>query len=150
MNRHLIIVLCPLTSLIVACYDYRPATTPALLVGRRIQLLLTDSGSVVLSPRLGPAVEAVEGRYVGDSASTLLLEMATSRARSGVETDWRGERVAVPRQLVASMLERRFSTSRTAFASALAAAGVGAMTAALRGKGEGVGGGPVPNPQPPK
>jgi hypothetical protein len=149
MHRRLLAILCPLASLVVACYDYRPATSPAVLVGRRIQLLLTDSGSVVLAARIGPAVEAIEGQYLGDSAGVLLLAMAASRARSGVEMDWRGERVAVPRALVASMLERRFSRSRTAFASGLAVLGIGAMTAALRGKGDASGGGSVINPPPP-
>jgi hypothetical protein len=150
MHRRLVVLLWSLAPLAIACYDYRPATSPALLVGHRIQLVLTDSGSVVMAPRIGSAVEAIEGTYLGDSAGVLLVGVATSRARSGIETDWRGEHVAIPRTLVASMLERRFSRSRTAFASGLAAVGVGAMTAALRGKGEGVGGGPVPTPQPPK
>ncbi len=134
----------------LACYDYRPVTTPAALEGRRVQLLLTDSGAVALARSVGPAVEALEGTFVGDSADGYRLSMATSRGRTGIETDWRGERVFVPRSLVAAMMERHFSSSRTAFASGLAALGVGAITVGLRGRGEGAGGGPIVGPGTPK
>jgi hypothetical protein len=137
-------------STLAGCYEYRPATSPAQLVGHRVQLVLTDSGSVVLAGRIGSSIEAIEGSYQGDSAGAYLLRLSGARARNGIETDWRGEPVAVPHALVASMLERRFSGSRTTFAGSIAAVGLGAMTAALRGRGEGGGGGPVPVPTPPK
>jgi hypothetical protein len=129
--------------LVGGCYEYLPVTNAAALSGRRFQLVLTEAGAVALASRVGPSVEALEGTFLGDSAGSYQIAMTTSRTRNGVETDWRGERVSVPRELVASVLERKFSPSRTAFATGLTTVGVGAITAALRGKGEGGGGGPT-------
>ena len=150
MRRALVPIFLLSSALGLACYDYRPVTAPSALEGRRVQLLLTDSGAVALTRSVGPSVEALEGTFLGDSAEGYRLSMATSRARNGIETDWRGERVFVPRSLVATMMERHFSSSRTAFASGLAALGVGAITVGLRGKGEGGGGGPIVGPGTPK
>lgn len=150
MRRTLAPLVLLSSALALACYDYRPVTSPAMLEGRRVQLLLTDSGALALARSVGPAVEAVEGTFIGDSAEGYRISMVTSRTRGGIETDWRGERVFVPRSLVAAMMERHFSSSRTAFASGLAALGVGAITVGLRGKGEGGGGGPIVGPGSPK
>jgi hypothetical protein len=150
MHRALAAVALLSSALGLACYDYRPITTPSAMEGRRVQLYLTDSGAVALARSVGPSVEALEGTFMGDSAGAYQLAMSTSRTRNGVETDWRGERVFVPRPLVATMLERRFSSSRTVFATGLAALGVGAVTVGLRGKGEGGGGGPIVTPGSPK
>lgn len=131
------------TLLSVGCYEYRPVSDTGALSARRVELTLTDSGAVVLAPRIGPTVEAIEGIYLGDSAGAHVLAVAVSRTRNGSETDWRGEHVVVPHTLVSSLRERRFSPTRTAFASALAAIGIGGMTAALRGGGESPGSIPV-------
>lgn len=150
MRRRLRPIALGCSMLLAACYEYRPATSPADLQGRRVQLVLTDSGAVVLSSRIGPAVDAVEGTYLGDSAGSHLLALSLTRTRSGQEADWHGERVVVARPLVASFLERRFSPSRTALAGGLATAGIVGITVGLRGRGEGGGGGPVVGPVPPR
>jgi hypothetical protein len=121
-------------------------TDPASLQSKRVQLTLTDSGAVVLASLIGPAVDAIEGSYLGDSASSYLVAMAVARTRSGSETNWRGEHLAVSHALVASIMERRFSPSRTALASGLAAVGISGATIALRGRGVGGGGGPGSRP----
>ena len=136
--------------LAAACYEYRPATDLASLQGRQVELTLTDSGAVILAGRIGPAIAAINGTYLGDSAGAYLLAVTTSRARNGQEVDWRGEHVVAPRPLVAAILERRFSRSRTTFAGVLAAVGIGGMTAALRGRGESNAGIPSTPPPPPK
>ena len=138
-----LLVLCTLFG--VACYEYVPASVPASLVGQRVQLSLTDSGTVAMAGQVGPSIEAIEGALVGDSAGTYLVSVATTRARNGVESDWTGERVRVAHALVAGLSERRFSRSRSTFAGALMTAGVTAITVALRGGGGATGGG-VPTP----
>jgi hypothetical protein len=132
----------------VGCYAYMPARDATSLVGRRASIALTDSGSVVLGARIGQGVVNLEGIYLGDSAGAHLLAVAVSRTRNGAESDWKGEHVGVPRALVASLDEREFSASRSAFAGALGTVGVVAMTFALRGRGEGGQGGPVPTGRP--
>ena len=132
----------------VGCYSYYPARDVTALTGRRASISLTDSGSVVLAPRVGSGVIVVEGDYLGDSAGTHLLAMTLTRQRNGQEADWKGEHVAVPHALVASLDERAFSSSRSLFAGALGVVGVVALTIALRGKGESSTGNPPPGKLP--
>jgi hypothetical protein len=147
-NSVLILAVLPAAFGTLGCYAYLPARDPGLLVGRQASVALTDSGSVVLASRVGPGVVDLEGTYVGDSSGTHLLAVWSTRQRSGAQTDWRGEHVAIARPLVASIEEREFSKSRTAFASMLAAAGAIAATVAFRGKGEGGQGGSVSGTRP--
>jgi hypothetical protein len=128
-----------------ACYEYLPARSATPLLGKRVQLSLTDSGSVVMASRVGPSVDAIEGNLLADSAGAYVVGVTLTRARSGAETDWRDERVVVPHPLVASFAERRFSRSRSTFAGALMSAGIVAVTVGLRGNGGSTGGG-VPTP----
>ncbi len=145
-NRRSALALAALPAVLgtLGCYAYLPVRDESALTGRRASLLLTDSGSVVLGSRIGAGMVALEGVYLGDSASSHLLAVSQSRQRDGQEIEWRGEHVAVPRVLVASLQERSFSASQTALAGALATIGLVAITAALRGKGDGGGGGPGP------
>jgi hypothetical protein len=138
-SRRPALVLC--TLLAGACYEYVPARSVSSLLGQHVQLSLTDSGSVAMASRVGPSVEAIEGNLLADSAGAYVLGVTLTRARSGAETDWREERVAVPHALVASFAERRFSRSRSTFAGALMSAGVVALTVGLRGGGGSSGGG---------
>ncbi|MEP6679590.1 MAG: hypothetical protein ABJB78_09845 [Betaproteobacteria bacterium] len=132
----------------LGCYSYTPARDVTSLTGRRASIALTDSGSVVLAPRIGAGVIALEGDYLGDSAGMHLLAMTLTRQRDGQEADWKGEHVAVSHALVASLDERAFSASRSLLAGALGVAGAIALTLALRGKGESSMGGPPPGKLP--
>jgi hypothetical protein len=109
-----------------------------------VQISLTDSGAVVLASKLGPSVDALEGTLLADTAGVYRVAVTQTRTRSGVETDWRGEDVPVAHGLVSSFGERRFSPSRSAFAGALATAGLVGVTVGLRGAGKGGGAPPVP------
>jgi hypothetical protein len=113
-------VLLPLLLLAGGCYGYYPVTAAAP-VGRDVQLTLTDSGSVMLARQIGAGVEAVSGRVSADSSGAIVLSLTGTRKRDGVEVDWKGERLAVQRGLIASVSERRFSRARTGlFGGALA------------------------------
>jgi hypothetical protein len=133
-----LLVLCALSGL--GCYEYLPARNSASLQGQRVQFSLTDSGAVVLAPKVGPSVEAIEGELLADTAGTYVVAVALTRGRGGTEIDWRGERVAVAHGLVSSVAQRRFSPTRSAFAGALMTAGIVAVTVGLRGGGESSGG----------
>src|SRR4051812_6165114 len=108
MNRKLL----PAALLLTGCYGYYPitATSP---VGRDVQVTLTDSGSVILGPRIGPQVQYLLGRVAADSSGSLLVALSRVQTRGGDETTWKGERIAVARPLVARVEERRFSRART-------------------------------------
>ncbi|MEP6729476.1 MAG: hypothetical protein ABJE10_02505 [bacterium] len=127
-----------------ACYIYLPEHDLTVLRGQRANVALTDSGSVVLAPKIGPGITDLEGVFQGDSTNGHILAVYMSRQRSGAETDWKGEHVMIPQPLIASIQKREFSASRTAFVSALGTAGFVALTLALRGRGEGgQGGNPI-------
>jgi hypothetical protein len=88
--------------LVSGCYEYLPARDPVALIGRRVQLSLTDSGTVALARQVGPSVEALEGTLLADSAGAYVIGVTLTRVRSGAEVDWRDERVSVPHSLVSS------------------------------------------------
>jgi hypothetical protein len=138
---HSVAALC--TLLAGACYEYVPARSTTSVLGRRVQLALTDSGSMVMASRVGPSVDAIEGTLLADSADAYVIGVTLTRARSGAETDWREERVVVPHPVVASFAERRLSRSRSTFAGALVSAGIVAATVGLRGGGSSSGGVPT-------
>ena len=83
-----------------------------------------------LASQLGPATEQISGRVVGDSASAYLVSVLGTTRRGGTESDWKGERVVVPRIFVARAEERRFSRTKTVLATvAVIAAALGAREA---------------------
>jgi hypothetical protein len=148
-TRPLLLLLSLLAPGGAACYEYLPARDAGALAGQRVQLSLTDSGAVVLASKIGPSIEAIEGSLLADSAGAYVVAVGLTRGRGGVESDWRGERLAVPHVLVASFARRQFSTSRSVFAGALMTAGLVAATVGLRGGGGATGGGvPVPGQTP--
>lgn len=131
-----ILAALPLLASALGCYEYLPVRDTRSLVGRSASLQLTDSGSVVLTQRIGARVDAVNGTFLGDSSSSYLMSVQSTHVRDGGDTDWKGERVAIPSLLVTSLQQKQFSASRSVFAGALATAGIVAATIALRGKGE--------------
>jgi hypothetical protein len=131
------------------CYVYRPLGTAGPLGRDRVRLALTDSGAVVLASQLGPATEEVSGRLLQDSADAYVVSVLETRRRGGAEMDWKGERVAVPRVLIARAEERRFSHRRTLLASlAVVVVAVGAREAFWGPGGVFAGGPPGRGPPP--
>src|SRR6266487_5975815 len=83
----------------IGCFGYYRPITPDL-AGRRVQLSLTDSGAVVLAPRLGNGIESVDGTLTADSAAQYAVSVLSTKRRDGQENDWRGEPVLIPHSLV--------------------------------------------------
>jgi hypothetical protein len=119
------------------CYIYLPERDPGALRGQRASIALTDSGSMVLAPKIGVGIVDLEGVVEGDTVGGRILAVHSSRLRSGSESDWRGERIVIPEPLIASIQKREFSAPRTTFAAALGTTGLVVLTRALRGHGEG-------------
>jgi len=115
-----------------ACYGYYAPVT-ADLRGRDTRVSLTDSGSVILAPRVGQGIAAIEGRIVADSADAYNLAITTTIRSDGQEFDWKGERVMVPHALVSKVEERRFSSARTSVFTFATAAALIAAKAAFSG-----------------
>ncbi len=111
------------------CYAY-VAPSPSQserLTGRQVQATLTDSGSVVMAAKLGPAVEQVRGSVVAEDLTSLSVAMDESVHRDGTGAPWRQEVVQVPRPLIREVDVRGFSPSRTLFAAFLTSAALFAV-----------------------
>jgi hypothetical protein len=125
MRHRFFLTLSFLVPSLGGCYAYEPVTDTRPLAGHRVRLTLTDAGTANLGSQLGSSAEALSGRLVNDSAGAYLVAVLGTRTRSGLEADWKGEQVAIPRPFVARVEERRFSRTRTALVS------VGLIAAAL-------------------
>jgi len=139
--RHAVVLAACLAS--GACYGYVAPPQGASLVGRETQLELTDSGAVVLASTIGPAATAIVGRLMSDTGSVYVISLSSVRQRSGEETTWRGEHVAVPHALVMSADTKRFSLPRTALFSGVVSVGLIAARQAFHGLGSAGGGGGI-------
>src|SRR5438128_2444180 len=132
---HLLTALALLGSPVTTgCYGYYQPMTPSL-TGRRIQLSITDSGAVVLTPQVGSGIETIDGRLLTDTASRYVVSVTGVRRRDGLESDWKGEPVAIPHSLVSTVMERRFSRARTTLFAAAATIAMVAVKHAFGGAG---------------
>lgn len=131
MKRISLVVLLPA----LGCYAYVPAVPGGSLTDREVQLSLTDSGAVVMAPLVGPSIATVDGRLIRDSSETYLLNVTGTARRDGVEMEWRGERIAVPRVLVTSVATKQFSRGRTLLFGALTTGALVAIADAFVGGG---------------
>jgi hypothetical protein len=119
----------------IGCYAYIPTTSTGAQPGSEVQLMLTDSGTVVLASAIGPSVGTVDGRLVSDTGGSYLLNVTRTQRRDGTEADWRGERLVIPQVLTSGIAARRFSTGRTALFSTLATGALVAIAEAFGGNG---------------
>lgn len=129
------------------CYAYIPVTTTAPVVGTNLRATLTDSGTAALSGYLGPRIASVDGRLESTTDSSLTLAVAVVRSRSADESFWKGERITLRRDLIASMEQRKLSRPRTALSLGGALAIIATAAVVSGGKSGGTPGG---NPPPPR
>src|SRR5207247_10975683 len=112
------------------CYRFVPVATPEPLPGTHVAAALTDAGSSELAQYLGLNIANVGGRLVRSSPEDLQISVFTVAARDGQETFWKGAMVTLPRRLISSIQERKFSTSRSGFVAPLGlVAGGGSLRA---------------------
>lgn len=119
-----------LPSLAAACHRYTPVIG-AVPPGARVSAQLTDRGTVEMARFVGPGVGVIEGQVVAADDNVVTLAVSAVRQRNGIENYWAGEQVAVERNLVAKLEERRVSRPRTAAAAAGFTLLLGAIAAAF-------------------
>lgn len=130
--------------LLCGCYVNIPLTTTPEQ-GARVHVALTDRGSVDLAQYLGPRVAAVDGRLLTSDDSVLSISVSQVVLQSGDDQLWKGERVAIPRDAVATVQGRKLSVWRSGIiGGAIAAAAfiIGSQSGGSVGGGKK--GGPPP------
>lgn len=110
------------------CYVTTPIpSAPAPTAGTKLHVQLTDAGSASLAQYLGPNVNYVDGRLLGESDTTMSLSVSGLTFRSGQEQYWKGENVSLPHSAIATIQQKKVSWWR----SSLLAGGVIAGLASI-------------------
>jgi hypothetical protein len=115
---------------LAACYTYVPITpeaTPAS--GETVALAITDAGRVGLSERFGPGLMRVEGRLTTSPAQEYALHVHRVAFIGAPASRWSGELVRIDRGFVGSVMQRKLSRGRTAFAVGAVALALGVVIA---------------------
>jgi hypothetical protein len=105
------------------CYRYT-AIEAAPGPGRDVRVDLTAAGSARLESLIGPRIEALDGRAVGSTDTSLVLAVSAAVERSGLTVHWSQERVDVPRSAISRVRGRELDRKRTWLVAALGVAGV--------------------------
>jgi hypothetical protein len=121
--------------LLGGCYTYRPLNTPAPSPGTRVSAELTGDGARELSGQVGPEIEHVEGDVVAVDSGRVDIAVRQVETIRGIQADWKGEKVTIPRAAVAGWQERKLSVGGTWFLGGLVAGGLYAMYRLLGGPG---------------
>ncbi|MBC7790944.1 MAG: hypothetical protein H7Z74_13440 [Anaerolineae bacterium] len=142
----------PLAIVLVAClaqgcYAYIPVSTASPAVGANVRATLTDSGTAALSGYLGARIASVDGRLQSSTDSSLTLAVAVVRSRTADESFWKGERITLRRDLIATVEQRRLSRPRTALSLGGALAVIATAAVVSGGKNGGSPGGDRPPPR---
>jgi hypothetical protein len=122
-------------ALLAGCYTYRPMSTPVPAPGDRVSAQLTTEGSRDLTTQIGPEVLHVEGDVLAADSSGVDLQVREIESYRGIRSDWHGEHLKLPREVVAGMQERRLSVGGTTIMGGVLAAGLYAMYRILGGPG---------------
>jgi len=109
-----------------ACYTAVPLTTDHPPAGTELIITLTDAGGPQLASVLGPKSTGLMGKYLGESGDTLFLGVSAVAQQGGNEQFWQGERIGVPRPIIATIRQRKASPAKSALL-------VGALVAVLVG-----------------
>jgi len=115
--------LCFVFGLAQGCYVYTPViTTPA--PPAYISLEISDRGRIGLGGLIGPAATRVEGVLQSETDSLYAVNVASVGYLNGQSNRWSGEPLAVRKEFIAHVSERRFSRSRTALATSSVIGGI--------------------------
>jgi hypothetical protein len=121
--------------LLAGCYTYRPLVDPEPTPGQRVSAQLTTEGSRDLTGQIGPEVLHVEGQVIRADSSGLDLEVLEIESYRGIRSDWHGEQVRLPREVVAGLQERRLSVGGTTLLGGVVLGGLYAVYRILGGPG---------------
>ena len=133
------------------CYSYTTVpidTRPE--PGTILRAELTAAGSETLAPLIGADTRAIEGRLTSTGDEFLRFAVRQTETRRGAFIPWQGERVEIPKPLVADLRVRTLSRTRTLLFTGgliVAVVGLGAGLGAFDGGPDRGGRGPLPPPR---
>jgi hypothetical protein len=135
---------------LAGCFQYVGVPATGRPAGADVAVSITDRGREVMTPLVGANVRRINGRVVSSTDTSLVLAVTSVDHLRGEPDRWGGENVAVPRDFISTVGERRLSRGRTAIVMGVAAAAVAmASRIAIEGFGTGNGGGERPPPEGP-
>lgn len=129
LTRRFMVTLCTASlALQIGCYSYAPVQSTPPAQADRISITINDKGRALLSERVSPLVNRIEGRVISvDSINMVLSVTKVIDLKSG-ESNWLGEKVSIPREAILLYQSRPFSKPRTI---ALAGAAIGVFAAII-------------------
>ena len=120
-----------------SCYTAVRIAGNEARTGRRVELDLTDAGTVEMARQVGPRIRTLTGDVTALTDNELVLALRAVSDVRGIETFWAGEQVTVPRASIGTVAERRLSRGRTALFSAGMLAGLYAIARGIGSLGGG-------------
>ncbi|HEU4649230.1 MAG TPA: hypothetical protein VFS33_09235 [Gemmatimonadales bacterium] len=132
-----------LLPLLVSCYTYRPLETPAPAAGSRVAVRLTSQGENELADELGIGITTVIGDVIAVDSAGLGIAVREVEDARRVSTDWKGERITIPRSFIADMQARQLSVPATGLLGGAIVGGLVAAYAAFGGSGSSSGSNPA-------
>jgi len=135
---------------LAGCFQHVGVPATGRPVGAEVAVGITDRGREVMTPLVGPDVRRINGRVVASTDTSLVLSVTSVDHLRGLPDRWGGESVAVPRDFISTVGERRLSRGRTAIVLGMVAVALAvASRIAIEGFGTGDGGGERPPPEGP-
>ena len=122
-------------TMLVGCYTYRPLASVDTVMpaaGTSVQVRLTTTGATALANEIGPEMLYLQGDIVSADSAGVTLAVTHAETARRISLGWKGERVALPRDYIASIEQRKLAIGATALIGGLVGGGVIA-TAALFG-----------------
>ena len=131
-----------------SCYSTIPVVSVTPSRGSELILDMTPQATERMGGFLGRGTVSARGRLVDWEPDTVVVAMLATQIARGDEQLWRGERVAIPRDAVARITERRVNRGRTSLAIlgavTVIVTAVGIISGGIGGTS---GGGTKPTPQ---
>jgi hypothetical protein len=109
----------------MGCYTVEPLVTESR-PGQEVVVQISDAGSAQLAQYLGPGISVINGRFMNAGSDTLRMAVSSTETRAGEVHFWKGEEIALTKNLVATLSEKKLSPVRS-----ILAAGVAIAAAAL-------------------
>ncbi len=137
LSRLRLAALAGATVALAACHTLEPMNRVPV-ANEEARVRLTDLGAASLAPTLGPGVTGLRGTILDIDSTRIRMSVRAVTDRDGLENQWLGEQVTVPRGYVAGFDKRELSPFKTTLVMAGILAGMIAIGGAVSGGADGI------------